>query len=118
LKPHGPSPYVAAGLAVALVLVLLQVTLRSASTPLGSAREDRVAATREYRRAVREPVGDARFPFEANVVEIPGGRLQLAGSMDSGSGLDTEHRNYVCFLSPQASPAAYVADSVEVWKSH
>ncbi|CAN5126185.1 hypothetical protein BH24GEM2_BH24GEM2_03850 [soil metagenome] len=38
--------------------------------------------------------------------------------MDSGSGMEVERRNYECFLSPQSSTGAYIADSVEVWKSH
>jgi hypothetical protein len=38
--------------------------------------------------------------------------------MDSGSGMEVERRNCECFLSPHSSTGAYIADSVEVWKSH
>jgi hypothetical protein len=112
------NSYVLAGLAIGFAVVLLHATLRSTSTPLGQARKDHAAATRECQRALRESVADARFPFEANVTDLPSDQLQLTGSMDSGSGLEAERRNYVCFVSPHTASGGYVADSVEVWKSH
>jgi hypothetical protein len=107
-----------AGLAICFLLVLLYATLGSTPTPFGQAREDHIAATRECQRAIRASVGDARFPFAATVNELHGGGLHLSGSMDSGSGLEAERRNYECFLSTHVSAGAYVADSVAIWKSH
>ncbi|CAN5826982.1 hypothetical protein BH23GEM5_BH23GEM5_23580 [soil metagenome] len=109
--------YILAGLVICFVLVLVYATL-SSTTPLGQTRGDHAAATRECQRAIRESAADARFPFAAKVKDLSGDRLQLSGSMDSGSGMEVERRNYECFLSPQSSTGAYIADSVEVWKSH
>ncbi len=106
-----------AGLAICFVVVLVYATL-SSTAPLRQAREDHAAATRACQRAIRESVADARFPFAANVKDLSGGQLQLSGSMDSGSGMEVERRNYECFLSPHFSTGAYIPDSVEVWKSH
>lgn len=106
-----------AGLAIFFVIVLVYATL-SSTTPLRQAREDHAVATRACQRAIRETVADARFPFAANVKDLAAGQLQLSGSMDSGSGMEVERRNYQCFLSPHSGTGAYIADSVEVWKSH
>ena len=111
------TAYVWTGLAICFVAVLVYTTL-SSTTPGGRSREDHAAATRECQRAIRELITDARFPFAANVKDLGGDRLQLSGSMDSGSGMEVERRNYECFLSPQSSTGAYTADSVQVWKSH
>ena len=110
------TAYVWAGFALCFVAVLVYATL--CTTPGGQSREDHAAATRACQRAIRESVADARFPFAANVKDLGGDQLHLSGSMDSGSGLEVERRNYECLLSPQASTGAYTADSVKVWKSH
>ena len=105
-----------AGLAICFVAVLVYATL--STTPGGWPREDHAAATRACQRAIRESVADARFPFAANVKEFGGDQLHLSGSMDSGSDREVERRNYACFLSLDSSTGAYIADSVELWKSH
>jgi hypothetical protein len=103
---------------VVIVLVLLQTTLRTTSTPLGEDREDWLEATRQCQRAIRKSVADARFPFQPTIGDGEGNGVRLSGSMDSGSGPDIERRNYVCYLSANAEPGAYVTDSVDIWKSH
>ena len=109
--------YILAGLATCFVVVLVYATF-SLTSPVGQAREAHAAAGRECQRAIRESVPDARFPFAANVSALDGEELQLSGSMDSGTGIEVERRNYECFLRPHSGTGAYVADSVEVWKSH
>lgn len=103
---------------IVIVVLLLQATLRTTSTPLGEDREDWLQATRECQRAIRESEVDARFPFEPNISDVEGNSVRLSGSMDSGSAPNIERRNYVCYLSADAEPGAYIADSVDVWKSH
>ena len=109
-------PYILAGMAV--VVVLLYATLRTTSTPLGQDSNQLAAATSECQRAIREVVADARFPFQPNADDSRSGQLRLTGSMDSGSGAESERRNYICYLSVDAGRGEYAADSVEVWKSH
>lgn len=111
------TTYVGAGLASCFVAVLMYATL-SSTTPGARSREDHAAAMRACQRAIRESFADARFPFAANVKDRGGDQLHLSGSMDSGSGIEVERRNYECFVRPHASTGAYIADSVEVWKSH
>ena len=111
------TAYLWAGLAICFVAVLVYATF-SSTTPGARSREDHAAAARACQRAIRESVADARFPFAANVKEFGGDQLHLSGSMDSGSGMEVERRNYACFLSLDSSTGAYIADSVEVWKSH
>ena len=111
------TTYMWAGLAIGFVAVLVYATFSSTASGTRS-REDHAAATRACQHAIRESVADARFPFAPNVKEFDGDQLHLSGSIDSGSGMEVERRNYECFLSPQASTAAYIADSAKVWKSH
>lgn len=97
--------------------VLLFTTLRSTSSPLDQAAEDREVVQDVCRTAVRTRAPDARFPFDANVEQQAPGRLRLSGSVDVGPRTQAVRRNYECIL--QRSPSgAYAADSVVVWQSH
>lgn len=102
----------------AIVLILLLTTLRTTTTPLGEDREYWLKAKRECERVIRESVADARFPFEPNLTDVQETSFRLLGTIDSGVGPDIERRNYVCYLSVHAEPGTYVADSVNIWKSH
>lgn len=110
--------YLAGAAVIGFMLVLLYMTLRFTSTPLGDDRDEHAAATRACHRAIKESLAGARFPFAANVTDLQGGQVQLSGSVDSGSGLQAERRNYSCFLTYHSSAGEYVADSIDVWKSH
>ena len=111
------TTHVWAGLAICFGAVLMVATF-SSTTPGARSREDHAAATGACQRAIRESFADARFPFAAHVKDPGGDQLHLSGSMDSGAGIEVERRNYDCFVRPHASTGAYIADSVEVWKSH
>lgn len=105
---------------VAIVLLLLQATLQTTSTPLGDDRQDWTEATSECHRSLRDSIADARFPFPPSIDQTPGSDagVELSGTMDSGSGPNIERQNYVCYLSSDAEPGPYVTDSVYIWKSH
>jgi hypothetical protein len=111
-------PYVLAGVAGVFLLVLVFATLETSPTSEGPDRATLVDLTRECQRAIQESVPDARFPFEANVNDLRGDQVLLSGSVDSGSGLEAERRNYSCYMSVRAELGQFVADSVEVWRSH
>jgi hypothetical protein len=99
------------------LLVLLVVTLRSTSTPLELAADDRASAQRICQVAVRTRMTDARFPYDANVEARATGELYLSGSVDGGSPAQPVRRNYECLLR-RGSSGSYLADSVRVWQSH
>ena len=107
-----------AGLGIGFVLVLLFVTLKSTPAPLREGRGALAEATRECQRSIQESVSDARFPFEPTMSDLQGDGILLSGTIDSGSGLQAERRNYSCYLSVRAESGSYVADSLEIWKSH
>ncbi len=111
-------PYLLAIAAACFTLVLLYATLRSAASPPDLSPEVRRAAVLECEEAVREDIADARFPFDPDMSEAPGGGLLLSGSVDFGSGITATRRNYECFLRESPATGAYRADSVEVWQSH
>ncbi|MBC7771212.1 MAG: hypothetical protein H7210_01825 [Pyrinomonadaceae bacterium] len=104
------------GLGLFLV-ALLFITIRSTSTPLDQAAEDREVAQSTCWTSVRAQAPDARFPFEASVEQQGPGRLRLSGSVDVGAEAQPIRRNYECLL--RLSPSgAYATDSVVVWQSH
>ena len=110
-------PFLAlAGLGLFLV-VLLYATLRSTSTPLDQAAEDRALAQDACRAGVRAKAPDARFPFDPSVEQQGPGRLRLSGSVDLGLEDQPIRRNYECMLRLNPS-GTYTTDSVLVWQSH
>lgn len=106
-----------AGLAICFAAVLVYATF-SSTTPGTPSREDYDAAARACQRAVRERFADARYLFAATVKDPGGDQLHVSGSMDSGDGMEVERRNYECSVRSHARTRAFIADSVEVWKSH
>lgn len=109
--------FAALGLGASFILLLLFVSLRSTSTPLGLAADDRAAAQRTCHGAVRARVADARFPHDASVEARDRGRLRLFGSVDAGSDSEAVRRNYECVLYRDGA-GGFAADSVRVWQSH
>ena len=109
--------YAFLGAGAGFLVLLLLATLRSTSTPLELASEDRASAERSCHRAVRARIADARFPHAANVESRAGGALYLSGSVDGGVGGEAVRRNYECVLRRDGA-GSYAADSVRVWQSH
>ena len=109
--------YAFLGLGTGFLVLLLLATLRSTSTPLELASEDRAAAERSCHSAVRDRVANPRFPHAANVEARTGGVLLLSGSVDGGDPAQAVRRNYECVLRRDGA-GSYAADSVRVWQSH
>jgi hypothetical protein len=109
--------FAAPGLGALFILLLLFVSLRSTSTPLDLAADDRAAAQRTCQGAVRARVAGARFPHAAGVEARERVRLRLSGSVDAGSASEVVRRNYECVLDRDGS-GGWAVDSVRVWQSH
>ena len=104
------------GAAFILLLGVLTLVSMPAPPPTG-VNHTAAGAEGECEEAVTEQLGDARFPFGANVLYQGDARYRLNGTVEMNLEGEPVRRLYEC-LVVYSDAGVYRADSVRVWQSH